>query len=43
MYFSKQKEFDADSKAIQKINFTRLQNQAGNKKSFFVVEVAKET
>ena len=38
---SKQKALDADSKAIQQINFTRnLENQSA---IFFIMEEAKET
>ena len=40
---SKLQARDADSKAIQKINFTRNLDQAGNTAIFFIIEEAKET
>ena len=40
---SKQKEFDADPKAIQPINFTGFLDQPGNTTMFFIIEEAKET
>ena len=40
---SEQQAFDADPKAIQKINFTVNLNWDGNKTMFFITEKAKET
>ena len=39
----KQKELDADPKAIQHINFTANLDRAGNITIFFIIEEAKET
>ena len=40
---SKQEALDADSKAIQKINFTANLDRAGNTRFYFILEEAKET
>ena len=40
---SKQKGLDADSKAIQQINFTANLDRAGNTRICFILEEAKET
>ena len=40
---SRQNELDADSKAIQQINFTANLDRAGNTTIFFIIEEAKET
>ena len=40
---SKQQALDADSKAIQQINFTANLDRAGNTTMFFIIEEAKET
>ena len=40
---SKQEALDADSKAIQKINFTANLDRAGNTRLYFILEEAKET
>ena len=40
---SKQKGLDADSKAIQQINFTANLDRAGNIRICFILEEAKET
>ena len=40
---SKQQTLDADSKAIQQINFTANLNPTGNTIMFFIIEEAKET
>ena len=40
---SKQKVLDADPKAIQQINFTANLDRAGNTKTYFILEEAKET
>ena len=40
---SKQQELDADSRAIQQINFTANLERAGNTTMFFIIEQAKET
>ena len=39
---SKQQAFDADSKAIQEINFTANLDRAGNTRIYFILEEAKE-
>ena len=39
----RQNELDADSRAIQKINFTANLDRAGNTTIFFIIEEAKET
>ena len=39
---SKQEALDADSKAIQKINFTANLDRAGNTRLYFILEEAKE-
>ena len=39
---SKQKGLDADPKAIQKINFKANLDRAGNKRTYFILEEAKE-
>ena len=39
----KQKELDADPKAMQWIHFTGNIEQAGNTTMFFIIEEAKET
>ena len=38
---SKQQALDADSRAIQKINFTANLEKAGNTTIFFIIEEAK--
>ena len=40
---SKQKERDADPKAIQEISFTENLDRDGNKKIFFIIEESKDT
>ena len=40
---SKQKELDADPKAIQQINFTRNLNRPGNTTMFFIIGETKES
>ena len=40
---SKQHALDADSKAIQQINFTSNVDRAGNTRFYFVLEEIKET
>ena len=40
---SRQEAFDADSKAIQQINFTANLVRDGNTAIFFIIEKAKET
>ena len=40
---SKQQAVDADSRAIQKINFTANLDRTGNTTMFFIIEEAKET
>ena len=40
---SKQQVLDADPKAIQQINFAANLDRAGNTKSYFILEEAKET
>ena len=40
---SKQQDFDADTRAIQQINFTANLDRAGNTTMFLVIEEAKET
>ena len=40
---SKQQALDADPKAIQQINFTPNLDWAGNTRTFFILEEAKET
>ena len=40
---SKQQSFHADSKAIQKINFTANLNRSLNVTMFFIIGEAKET
>ena len=40
---SKQQVLDADPRAIQQINFTANLDRAGNAKTFFIIEEAKET
>ena len=40
---SKQQALDADTKAIQQINFTANLDRAGNTTMFFIIEEAKET
>ena len=40
---SKQKALDADSRAIQQINFTANLDRAGNTRVYFILEEAKET
>ena len=40
---SKQQALDADLKAIQQINFTANLDRAGNMRSYFILEEAKET
>ena len=39
---SKQQELDADSKAIQQINFTGNLERDGNVITFFIIKEAKE-
>ena len=39
---SKQQALDADPKAIQQINFTANLDRAGNTRSYFILEEAKE-
>ena len=41
--FSKQQALDADPKAIQQINFTANLDRAGNTRTYFILEEAKET
>ena len=43
IYLSKQKELDADPKAIQEINFTRKLNRDEGATMSFIIEEAKET
>ena len=43
IHLRKQQVFDADSRAIQQINFTANLDRAGNTKMFFIIEEAKET
>ena len=38
---SKQKELDADTKAIQQINITANLNSIGNERMFFIIDEAK--
>ena len=40
---SRQNELDADSRAIQQINFTANLDRTANTKIFFIIEEAKET
>ena len=40
---SKQQALDADSRAIQQINFTVNLDRAGNTRIHFILEEAKET
>ena len=40
---SKQQALDADSRAIQQINFTANLDTAGNTTMFFIIEEARET
>ena len=40
---SKQQALDADSKAIQEINFTAILERAENTRFYFILEEAKET
>ena len=40
---SKQQALDADTKAIQQINFRANLNKAGNTRFYFTLEEAKET
>ena len=40
---TKQQALDADSKAIQHINFTASSDRAGNTRIYFILEEAKET
>ena len=40
---SRQNELDADSRAIQQINFTANLDRTANTKIFFITEEAKET
>ena len=40
---SKQQVLDADSRAIQQINFTTKLDRAGNTRIYFILEEAKET
>ena len=40
---SRQNELDADSRAIQQINFTANLDRAGNTTIFFIIEEGKET
>ena len=40
---SKQQTLDADSRAIQQINFTRNLDGPGNTRIYFILEEAKET
>ena len=40
---SRQNELDAGPRAIQQINFTANSDRAGNTKTFFITEEAKET
>ena len=39
----KQQALDADTKAIQQINFTANLDRAGNTRLYFILEEAKET
>ena len=43
MYLSKQQKLDANSKAIQQINFTGTLDTAEGTTMFFIIEEAKET
>ena len=43
IYLSKQQALDANSRAVQQINFTANLDWAGNTTMFFVIEEAKET
>ena len=40
---SKQRVFNADSRAFQQINFTENLDRAGNTRIYFILEEAKET
>ena len=40
---NKQQVLDADPRAIQQINITANLDRAGKKKTFFIIEEAKET
>ena len=40
---SKQRALDADTKAIQQINFTTNLDRAGNTRFYFILEEVKET
>ena len=40
---SRQNKLDADSRAIQQINFTAISDMAGNTTIFVIIEEAKET
>ena len=40
---SKKQALDADTRAIQQINFTANLNRAGNTSMFSIIEEAKET
>ena len=40
---SKHQVFDADSRAVQQINFTANLDIAGNTTMFFIIEEGKET
>ena len=42
IYLSKQQKFDADPKAIQKINFTGNVDRAEGAAMFFIIEEAKK-
>ena len=39
---SKQQDLDADSRAVERIDFTANLNRAGNTTIFFIIEEAKE-
>ena len=40
---SKQQALDADSRAIEQINFTTNLDRAGNTRIYYILEEAKET
>ena len=40
---TKQQALDADSRAIQQINFTANLDRAGNTRVYFILEEARET
>ena len=42
-YLSKHQVLDANSKAVQQINFTADLGRAGNTRIYFILEEAKET